>query len=52
MSEITTIHLLTEDELAKELQIPPRTVRYFREQGTGPRVVRVGKHVRYRLTDV
>lgn len=44
--------LLSKNELADYLGIPHRTVDEWRRRGRGPRGVRVGKHVRYRLADV
>jgi hypothetical protein len=32
--------------------VPPRTVYNWRTRGLGPRGIRVGRHVRYRLADV
>ncbi|HAN23500.1 MAG: hypothetical protein CMH36_12000 [Microbacterium sp.] len=44
--------LLTEAELAEELQVPTRTIRYWRESGTGPTPLKMGKHTRYRASDI
>lgn len=38
--------------LADYLGIPLATVYQMNSRGTGPRRIRVGKHVRYRKTDV
>jgi excisionase family DNA binding protein len=43
---------LTDRELADLLEIPQRTPGQWRYLGKGPRYVRVGRHVRYRRTDV
>jgi predicted DNA-binding transcriptional regulator AlpA len=43
---------LTVDELAERYQVPVATVRYWRVQGTGPKAVKIGRWVRYPLTDV
>lgn len=42
----------TTAELAAWLQVPPETVYKWRYTGSGPRGVRLGRHVRYRRTDV
>lgn len=39
--------LLTPEEVADLLQVPVQTLSYWRYTGTGPRFVRVGRHVRY-----
>lgn len=39
-------------EVSKYLQIPETSLRQWRHKGTGPKWTRVGKHVRYRWTDV
>jgi excisionase family DNA binding protein len=44
--------LLTIEELAEYLDVPVATVRTWRANKTGPRGVRVGRHVRYRRADV
>ena len=38
--------------LAKYLGVPLATVYRMNSNGTGPRRIRVGKHVRYRRADV
>lgn len=38
--------------LARYLGVPLSTVYQMNSKGTGPRRIRVGKHVRYRKTDV
>ncbi len=43
---------LTIDEIAERYQVPVATVRYWRHLGTGPKAVRIGRFVRYRLADV
>lgn len=43
---------LTTEELAAYLKVPVPTVRMWRHNRTGPRGVRLGRHVRYRRTDV
>ncbi len=38
--------------LANYLDVPVRTVYSWRHKGEGPKGSRVGRHVRYRLSDV
>jgi excisionase family DNA binding protein len=40
------------DDLAVFLKLPAKTIREWRHKGTGPRYARLGKHVRYRQSDV
>jgi len=40
------------EDLARHLQVSPNTVYVWNYKGTGPRAVRVGRHVRYRAEDV
>ncbi len=44
--------LLSPQQLADYLGVPIKTVYVWNTTGTGPRRVRVGKHVRYRPADV
>lgn len=44
--------LLSTEEVARILVIPVTTLYTWRYKGTGPRAYRVGKHLRYRLSDV
>lgn len=44
--------LLSTEELAEFLGVPEQSVRKWRYLGTGPRGVKVGRHVRYRMSDV
>jgi excisionase family DNA binding protein len=44
--------LLSTDEVSRVLVIPAGTLANWRWMGTGPRFLRVGRHVRYRRTDV
>jgi excisionase family DNA binding protein len=44
--------LLTVQELADLLQVPPKTMYTWRYKGDGPRSVMVGRHLRYRPQDV
>jgi len=44
--------LLTITELADYLDVPPATIYGWRNRGVGPPGFRVGKHVRFRWTDI
>jgi excisionase family DNA binding protein len=44
--------LMSPAELAEYLDVPVRTIYIWRDKGTGPRGLKVGKHIRYRITDV
>ena len=44
--------LLSTDEVARLLVVPVTTLYTWRYKGTGPRAFKVGKHLRYRLSDV
>lgn len=44
--------LVSPQQLAEYLGIPLKSVRNWRTTGSGPRGIRVGKHVRYRWSDV
>lgn len=44
--------LMSPQEVADYLGIPLGTVYQWRYRGTGPRGSKVGKHVRYRRSDV
>lgn len=43
---------LDTQELADYLGVPPKTVRMWRYKGTGPRAVKLGGHLRYRVADI
>lgn len=43
---------LTAQELADRLGVPLNTAYYWRSIRKGPRAMRIGKYVRYRLEDV
>jgi excisionase family DNA binding protein len=45
-------HLLSAQELADYLDVPLKTIYAWRYRGQGPRGFRVGRHVRFRLSDV
>lgn len=44
--------LLSPQDIAHYLGVPVRTVYAWRHRGEGPPGFRVGKHVRYRASDV
>jgi excisionase family DNA binding protein len=50
--ETMATSLLSPAELAAYLNVPIKSVYRWRTTGDGPRGIRVGKHVRYRQTDV
>jgi len=39
-------------QLAELLGVPKSTIDFWRASGTGPTFIRLGKHVRYRESDV
>lgn len=43
---------LSPEGLAEYLGLPVGTIYQWRHKGTGPRGIKVGKHVRYRRGDV
>jgi predicted DNA-binding transcriptional regulator AlpA len=43
---------LSPAELAKRYDLPVETIYGWNKQRTGPRYLKVGRHVRYRLADV
>ena len=43
---------LTTEELAALTKIPAETLRWWRRRGDGPRSERLGRHVRYPLSEV
>ena len=44
--------LWSPDEVADYLGVPRATLYGWRYKGTGPRAMRVGRHLRYRRADV
>jgi predicted DNA-binding transcriptional regulator AlpA len=44
--------LLTQREAATQLHLSERTLERFRVSGTGPKFVRLGRSIRYRLADI
>lgn len=45
-------HLLGPRELAEYLGVPVATIYRWNHLRNGPRAIRVGRHVRYRVADV
>ncbi len=45
-------NFLTTKLLARRWKITPRTLERWRADGKGPRFVRIGRHIRYRQSDV
>lgn len=45
-------HWYSPQELADTLEIPVRTVYAWRSRGLGPVGVRIGRHIRFRDSDV
>jgi excisionase family DNA binding protein len=44
--------LLTQQQLAEELQVSVRTLERWRQEGTGPAFIQVGRSPRYRRVDI
>lgn len=44
--------LMTTEQLAEFLQVPLATLYQWRHKRTGPKGIKIGKHVRYRRADV
>jgi excisionase family DNA binding protein len=44
--------LLTQREAATLLKLSERTVERMRTSGLGPKFIRLGRSIRYRLTDI
>ena len=52
MERMETRAYLTEIEVADLINVPRRTLQAWRYQGRGPRYVKLGGSVRYRVTDL
>lgn len=48
----TTDRLATAAEVAEFLSVPITTLYAWRNKGAGPQAIRVGKHLRYRWSEV
>ena len=46
------LHLMTEQQLADALQMHPQSLADWRHRSSGPRYVKLGRCVRYRIADV
>jgi excisionase family DNA binding protein len=44
--------LLTPADVAAQLGVPVKSIYVWRTKGTAPRGIRVGKHLRFRQSDV
>jgi excisionase family DNA binding protein len=44
--------LLSADEVASFLSVPVATLYQWRHKGTGPKGIRVGRHLRYRRQEL
>lgn len=51
-SPAETPELLTVAQFAELLSVHPATLATWRYEGRGPRFIKVGRHVRYRLADI
>lgn len=49
---MVTERMISPKELAALLQVPLQTIYQWRYRGGGPRGYRVGRHVRFRMSDV
>ena len=47
-----TDRLMTTSEVAEYLVVPVTTLYRWRQTGEGPRALRIGKHLRYRVEDL
>ncbi len=48
----TRASLLTVSDLSRTLGVPEQTIYVWRSRGTGPRGIRIGRHLRFRPEDV
>jgi excisionase family DNA binding protein len=49
---VTDHEYLTPDQLAELLQVSRKTIYDWRRKGTGPPAALIGRHLRYRRSDV
>jgi hypothetical protein len=47
-----TDELWTPDQVAEYYKVPIRTLHQWRYQRTGPRAAKIGRHLRYRKSDL
>ncbi len=52
MEDLVEDRWLTRRELAERYGVPVKTPAEWASKGTGPRYAKIGRHVRYRLSDV
>ncbi len=45
-------YLLSTKHLSRRWNIAPRTLERWRAEGQGPQFIRIGRHIRYRETDI
>lgn len=50
--ELWADKLLSPTDLAEYLKVPRATVYAWRNKGTGPRTLKIGRHLRFRWSDV
>ncbi len=48
----TSVELINEEQASVTLKVSPRTLQAWRVRGCGPKFIKVGRSVRYRLKDV
>ncbi len=48
----TNVELIKEDQASITLKVSPRTLQAWRVRGCGPTFIKVGRSVRYRISDV
>ena len=51
-AQIRHNELLTVEELAALLKVPPKTIYAWRYRRQGPRGIKVGRHLRFRRNDI
>lgn len=52
MTDSNTDPLIAPPSLAAELGVPESTLAQWRYLGRGPRYLKIGRHVRYRRSDI
>lgn len=43
---------LSTQEFAEFIGLPVETIYYWRKRGSGPRGVKIGRHVKYKLSEI
>lgn len=46
------LELLTTEQVAYELSVTVKTLRKWRQHGKGPKAIKMGNRLRYRISDV